>query len=51
MQETQEMLVRSLAREDALQKEVATHSSGLAHGRRILVGYSPWGHKESDTAE
>ena len=19
------------------------------HGQRILVGYSPWGHKESDT--
>ena len=22
-----------------------------SHGRRSLVGYSPWGHKESDTAE
>ena len=21
---------------------------GKSHGRRILVGYSPWGHKESD---
>ena len=21
------------------------------HGQRSLVGYSPWGHKESDTAE
>ena len=21
------------------------------HGQRILVGYSPWGHKESDTTE
>ena len=21
------------------------------HGQRCLVGYSPWGHKESDTAE
>ena len=51
MQETQEVLVRPLAREDALQKEVATHSSVLVHGRRILVGYSPRDHKESDTAE
>ena len=24
---------------------------GKSHGLRILVGYSPWGHKESDTAE
>ena len=22
-----------------------------SHGRRSLVGYSPWGHEESDTAE
>ena len=25
--------------------------SGESHGRRSLVGYSPWDHKESDTAE
>ena len=33
---------------------MATHSSILAwisHGQRSLVGYSPWGHKESDTTE
>ena len=24
---------------------------GKAHGRRSLVGYSPWGRKESDTTE
>ena len=24
---------------------------GKSHGRRILVGYSPWGRKESDTTE
>ena len=24
---------------------------GEFHGQRILVGYSPWGHKESDTTE
>ena len=33
---------------------MATHSSILAweiHGQMNLVGYSPWGHKESDTTE
>ena len=33
---------------------MATHSSTLAgksHGWRSLVGYSPWGRKESDTTE
>ena len=24
---------------------------GKSHGQRLLAGYSPWGHKESDTAE
>ena len=24
---------------------------GKPHGQRSLVGYSPWGHKESDTTE
>ena len=51
MQETQ---VRSLSQEDPLEKEMATHSSILAlriHGQRSLVGYSPQGHKESDTTE
>ena len=28
---------------------MATH--GESHGQRSLVGYSPWGHKESDTTE
>ena len=49
----QEMRVRSLGWEDPLKKN-ATHSSTLAW--RIpwtedLKGYSPWGHKESDTTE
>ena len=42
MQETQ---VRFLGQEDPLEKEMATQSSTLAWS---LVGYSPWGHKESD---
>ena len=41
--------------EDCLEKGMATHSgnSGLEnpHGQRSLAGYSPWGHKESDTTE
>ena len=24
---------------------------GKSHGRRSLIGYSPWGRKESDTTE
>ena len=38
----------------ALEKEMATHSMflpGESHGRRSLVGCSPWGRTESDTTE
>ena len=45
----QETWVRSLGREDPLEKGMATHSNILAW--RIPgteEGYSPWGHKESD---
>ena len=35
----------------ALEKEMATHSSGESHGQRSLAGCSPWGPKESDTTE
>ena len=51
MQETQ---VQSLGWKDPLEKEMATHSvflPGKSHGQRNLVGYSPWGGKESDTTE
>ena len=51
-----ETRVRSLGPEDALEKQLATHSSTLAW--RIpwtgsLACYSPslWGHKESNTTE
>ena len=50
----QETWVRSPGREDPLEKEMATHSSTLVwriHGRRSLVGYSPWGREESDMTE
>ena len=45
-------LVWSLGWEDPLEKEMATHCSSVAwksQGQRSLVGYSPWGRKESDT--
>ena len=46
--------VRTLGQEDPLEKEMGTHSS--IHAWKILwtkelVGYSPWGHKESDTTK
>ena len=51
MQETQ---VQSLGREDPLEKGMATtlvFLPGEFHGQRILVGYSAWGRKKSDTTE
>ena len=41
--------LQSLGWEDTLEKGMATHSSIHAwriHGQRILVDYTPWGHKE-----
>ena len=40
------MWVRSLGREDPLEEDMATHFHILAW--RSLVGYSPWGCKESN---
>ena len=50
----QETQVRSLGQEDPVGREwlpTPVFLSGEFHGQRSLVGYSPWGHKESDTAE
>ena len=50
----QETWVWSLGREDPLEKWMSTHSSILpreVQGHRSLVGYSLWGHKESDMTE
>ena len=50
----QDMWVRCLGWEDPPEDGTATHSSVLAwriHGQRSLVGYSPWGPRESDTTE
>ena len=50
----QETWVQSLGGEGPLEKEMAAHSSILA-GKvpwmRKLVGYSLWGHKESDLSD
>ena len=50
----QETWVRSLGLEDPLEKKWQPTPVFLpeeSHGRRILVGYSPCGHKESDMTE
>ena len=50
----QETRVQSLSWEDPVDKEMAAHSSILAWKipwTQSLVGYSPWGHKESDMTE
>ena len=48
------MWVQSLGQEDPLEEEMATTPIfllGESHGERSLVGYSPKGRKELDTAE
>jgi len=50
----QEMWVLSLGQEDPLEEGTATQASILAWGipwTERLAGYSPWGHRESDTTE
>ena len=48
-QETQEMQVQSLGWEDALEEDMASHSSILfwknPRTEEPGVGYSPWGHR------
>ena len=49
-----ETLVRSLGWEDPWRKKwqpTPVLLLGKSHGQRILVGYSPWGHKELDRTE
>ena len=49
----QDTWIQSLGQEDLLEKEIATPVllPGKFHGQRSLVGYCPWGHKESDMTE
>ena len=54
MQEMPKTQVRSLGQEDPLEEKMEPIPVFLpreSHGQRSLVGYSPWGHKESETAE
>ena len=54
MHETQGTWIRSLGREDPLEKEMQPTPVFLlekSHGQRSLMGYSPWGHKELDMTE
>ena len=54
MQELPEIGVQSLGREDPLEKGLqptATFLPGESHGQTSLVGYSPWGCKESYMTE
>ena len=54
VQETRETGVRSLGREDPLEKEMAICSGSLAWkipGTEEPGGLCPWGHRESDTTE
>ena len=50
----QENKVQSLGQEDPLEKEWQPNQvflPGDSHRERSLVGYSPWGRKESDMTE
>ena len=50
----QEMRVQSLGQEDPRSrkwKPTPVFLPGKSHGQRSLVGYTPWGHKESDMTE
>ena len=50
----QETLVQSLGLEDPWRREwllTPILLPGKPHGQRSLVGYSPWGGKESDMTE
>ena len=50
----EEATCQSLGREDPLegkQHRTPVFLPGEFHGQRSLAGYSPWGHRESDTTE
>ena len=51
----EETWVQSLGGEEPLEEEMAIQAllflSGEFHGQSNLVGYSPWGRKESDTTK
>ena len=50
----QETRVQSLDQEDSWRREwlpIPVFLPEESHGQKSLMGYSPWGHKESDTTE
>ena len=50
----QETRIQFLGQEDPLEEAwqpTPVFLPGESHGQSCLVGYSPWGHKESDTTE
>ena len=50
----QEMWAQVPGQEDPWRREwqpTPVFLPGESHGQKSLVGYSPWGHKESDTTE
>ena len=52
--DSKEMKFQSLGREDPLEEEMQptpVFLPGEFHGQRSLVGYGPWGSKESNTDE
>ena len=54
MQEMQEVQFQSLSWEDPLEKGMEPTPVFIpwkSYGQRSMAGYSPWGHKESDTTE
>ena len=53
MQEPHKTWGRSRDQEDPREKEMETSVflAGEYHGQKILVCYSPWGHKELDMTE
>ena len=51
---SKEMQVQSLGQEDPWRRKwqpTPVFLPGESHGQKNLVGYSPWGQKESDTTE
>ena len=54
MQRAQETLVQSMGWKIPWRRKwqpTPVLLPGKAHGERSLVGYNPWGHKESNTTE
>ena len=54
MQKMQERRVQRLGKEDPWRRKwqpAPLFLPGKPYGQRSLVGYSPWGHKESDVTE